>query len=96
MKIQVDQEEWWPVYEINMRGFEIDIPDDKAEWLNKLFEDFEKGQDYLREEYKKASDKYWEEREEEEEKNKEKNEADFKAKVAAYKAKREKEKNNEM
>ena len=31
VKINVDIEEWWPVYEVCGRGYELEIPDDKDE-----------------------------------------------------------------
>jgi len=84
VKINVDIEEWWPVYEVCGRGYELEIPDDKDEWLHNVFQEFEKVQDYLRDMYRAEEKRQitianadWE--------------AENEARIAAYKEKRLKE-----
>ena len=58
MKVKIQQDEWWPVYIYSLvkegeyvGSYEkvIEIPQDKIEWLNRVKEEFDKGQDYLME-----------------------------------------------
>lgn len=57
MKVVVDREEWWPVYEIvnHGSGYEIDLPEEKIKWIEEVVSLFRETQDYLREAYKNGS-----------------------------------------
>ena len=49
-QVRIDSDEWYPVYFLSncdYGGF-AEIPDDKLEWINKTFDEFDKVQDYLR------------------------------------------------
>lgn len=59
VEIDVDKEEWYPVYEFEtideeQRHFENvrQISEEKLEWLNKVFAEFREAQSYLKELYK--------------------------------------------
>jgi hypothetical protein len=52
MKILVNQEEWWPVYEIvDKWGLELDIPELYYNRAKKVFAEFEEIQEYLKTQY---------------------------------------------
>lgn len=64
-KITVDDREWYPVYEIYPRGIEVDIPEEKLEYIKKLFLEFKGCQIYLKELFKNASEAAFEKRRDE-------------------------------
>ena len=62
MKIYVGQDEWWPVWEIYSKDFgcesEINVPDEKVEWMKKVFKEFQEVQDYISEKWEEQHDKH--------------------------------------
>lgn len=51
MKVRIDIDERYPVYDIGGVGEEVDIPEDKLNWIKQVFAEFEAVQQYLKQLY---------------------------------------------
>jgi hypothetical protein len=51
MKTKIVIEEWYPVYELTPEsyGYDTEIPEDKVEWISRVFNEFREVQGYLKE-----------------------------------------------
>jgi len=51
VKVGIDEEEWYPVYELTNSDycdFEIEVTEKEAKWLREVFNEFEKAQQFIR------------------------------------------------
>lgn len=57
MKINIVTDEWYPVHvlvdENRYRDYQIDIPEDKIEWIKRVYKEFDEIQTYLETEMEK-------------------------------------------